>query len=173
MIQAPVVPSVRPVTALAVLLIYGGLFVIIRGFKPTIEPDERKTALAIGGTWAVTVFIGNYLLYRAGLMSFLPWVDNFMHTFLWIGGCLTVLYLGVRDDQPMIAQCIMFATFSLIVKYAERLLFGSWELDHFFHVFHGNVAYILGWSLADGLYPPITFYGLRLVERRVSGLIVT
>jgi len=68
-------------------------------------------------------------------------------------------------------QFIVFATFSLIVKYAERLLLGSWELDHFFHVFHGNFAYILGWSLADGLYPPLTFYGLRLLGRRVPGLI--
>ena len=82
------------------------------------------------------------------------------------------LELAVREDQPMVIQCIAFATFSLIVKYAEQLLFGTWELDHFFHVFHGNVAYVLGWSLADALYPPITFYGLRLLGRWVPGLIV-
>ena len=120
----------------------------------------------------MSVFIGNYLLYRAGVMSFLPWLANFLHTFLWIGGCLSYLYLAVREDQPMVIQCIAFATFSLIVKYAEQLLFGTWELDHFFHVFHGNVAYVLGWSLADALYPPITFYGLRLLGRWVPGLIV-
>ena len=27
-------------------------------------------------------------------MSFLPWINNFMHTFLWIGMCLTWIYLG-------------------------------------------------------------------------------
>jgi len=77
-----------------------------------------------------------------------------------------VLYLGVGRTQPMWAQFVMFATLSLVVKVAERILFGTWELDHFFHVFHGNVAYVLGWSLADGLYPPITYYGLKLVGRR-------
>ena len=65
----------------------------------------------------------------------------------------------------------MFATFSLIVKYAEQLLFGTWEHGHFFHVLRGNFAYVVGWSLADGLYPPLTFYGLRLISRWVPGLI--
>jgi hypothetical protein len=165
-------PNITPIRVLAVLAVYAALFVIIRLLKPSIEPAERKTFFTIGGIWAVAVFVANYLLYRAGVMSFLPWVNNFMHTFLWIGVCLSVLYLGVREDQPMPVQFVVFATFSLIVKYAERLLFGTWELDHFFYVFHGNFAYVLGWSLADGLYPPLTFYGLRLLGRRVSGLIV-
>jgi hypothetical protein len=164
--------AITPVRVLGLLAFYAALFVIIRLLKSSIEPAERKTFFTIGGAWAVAVFIANYLLYRAGLMSFLPWVNNFMHTFLWIGVCLSVLYLGVREDQSMAVQFIVFATFSLIVKYAERLLLGSWELDHFFHVFHGNFAYILGWSLADGLYPPLTFYGLRLLGRRLPGLIV-
>jgi hypothetical protein len=164
--------TITPVRVLGLLTLYAALFVIIRLLKPSIEPAERKTFFAVGGVWAVAVFIANYLLYRAGLMSFLPWVNNFTHTFLWIGVCLSFLYLGVREDQPMAVQFIVFATFSLIVKYAERLLLGSWQLDHFFHVFHSNFAYILGWSLADGLYPPLTFYGLRLLGRRVPGLIV-
>ena len=36
-------------------------------------------------------------------MSFLPWLTNFMHTFVWIGVCLSYLYLGVgehREDAP-------------------------------------------------------------------------
>lgn len=164
--------TVTPLTVASLLAVYAGLFVVIRALKPRIEPDERKTAYVIGGVWAVAVFMANYLLYRAGVMSFLPWVNNFMHTFLWIGVCLTFLYLGVRERQSMVAQFVMFATLSLVVKYAEHLLFGTWDLGHFFHVFHGNAAYILGWSLADGLYPPLTFYGLRLLERHVSGLMV-
>lgn len=159
-------------TVLGVLAFYAALFVIIRTYKPRIEPSEKRTFLTIAALWAATVFIANYLLYRAGLMSFLPWVNNFMHTFLWIGICLSFLYLGVRGSQPMLVQFVMFATFSLIVKYAEQLLFGTWDHGHFFHVFRGNFAYVLGWSLADGLYPPLTLYGLRLLAKWIPGLIV-
>ena len=38
-------------------------------------------------------------------------------------------------------------------------------------LFKGNFAYILGWSLADGLYPILTLYGLRLLAPRVPGLV--
>jgi hypothetical protein len=164
--------TVTVTTLLALLAFYAALFVIIRTFKSGIEQDERRTFLAIATLWAVSVFIANYLLYRAGLMSFLPWVNNFMHTFLWIGVCLSVLYLGVRQREGMVTQFVIFATFSLIVKYAEHLLFGTWDHGHFFHVFKGNFAYILGWSLADGLYPPLTLYGLRLLGKWIPGLIV-
>jgi ABC-type transport system involved in cytochrome c biogenesis permease subunit len=156
---------------LPLILFYMALFIVIRTHKPWVERRERRTFLVIGGTWAVTVFIANYLLYRAGLMSYLPWLNNFLHTFAWIGVCLTFLYLGLRESQPMIVQFIAFATFSLIVKYAEHLLLGTWEHDHFFHAFRGNTAYILGWSLADGLYPPLTLYGLRILAKRIPGLI--
>jgi len=30
---------------------------------------------------------------------------------------------------------------------------------------------VLGWSLADGLYPVLTKYGLRLLARFVPGLV--
>lgn len=156
--------TVTPIRIAALLLFYGGLLTVIRAIKPSIEPQERRPALLIGTAWAVSVFVANYLLFRAGVMSFLPWVNNFMHTFLWIGGCLTLLYLGVRT-RPMAAQFVIFATFSLVVKVVEQQLFGTWELDHFFHVFHGNAAYVLGWSLADGLYPPLTYHGLALLGR--------
>jgi hypothetical protein len=162
--------DVTPLRVLAVLLFYAALFTIIRVIKPRIEPDERRTAVAIGLAWAIPVFIANYLLYKAGLMSYLPWITNFMHTFIWIGICLTFLYLGVRSTQPMLTQFILFATFSLIVKYAEQIVFGTWDLDHFFHIFDGNGAYVLGWSLADGTYPILTLYGLRLASRWISGL---
>jgi hypothetical protein len=165
--------TVTPDRVLALLLLYAALFVVIRTHEPRIPASERKTALVIGGAWAVSTFVANYLLYRAGLMSFLPWLNNVLHTFVWIGVCLTFLYLGVRARQPLWVQIVMFATFSLVVKYAEQLLFGTWDHPHFFHVFEGNVAYVLGWSLADGLYPPITLYGLRLMARFVSGLVVT
>jgi hypothetical protein len=165
--------EVTPVRVLALLLFYAALFVVIRTTKKQIEPVERKTFLVIGLVWAVTVFVANYLLYKVDLVSFLSWVTNFAHSFVWIGFCLSWLYLGVRDTESLVTQCVIFATFSLIVKYAEQLLFGTWDLDHFFHVFHGNTAYVLGWSLADGLYPIITLYGLRLAARWIPGLVLT
>jgi hypothetical protein len=164
--------TVTPIRILALLLFYAALFVIIWTYKRSIDPDERKTFFTIAILWAVSVFIANYLLYKIGVMSFLPWINNFMHTFIWIGICLSFLYLGIREDYSMLVQFIIFATFSLIVKYAEQLLFGTWEHSHFFYIFQGNVAYVLGWSLADGLYPILTYYGLRLIARWVSGLIV-
>ena len=156
-----------------ILAFYAALLMVIRVIKPRIEPFERRTAVAIGIGWAVPVFIANYLLYKAGLMSYLPWVTNVMHSFLWIGICLTCLYLGVRENQPIAVQVLLFATFSLIVKYAEQLAFGTWDLDHFLHVFDGNFAYVLGWSLADGTYPVITLLALRLAAARIPRLAVT
>jgi len=121
--------------------------------------------------WAVCVFPANYLLYKAGAMSFLPWVNNFMHSFLWIGFCLSWLYLGVRENQPIVLQIVLFTTFSLIVKYAEQKLFGTWDHDNFFGI-QGNGAYVMGWSLADGTYPVLTLFGLRLAARYIPGLAV-
>jgi hypothetical protein len=161
-----------PLRIAGVLLFYSALFVIIHMYRDRIDRSETKTFLVIGGAWAVVVFLGNYLLYRAGLMSFLPWTNNFLHTFIWIGFCLTWLYLGVREGHALLVQCIAFATFSLVVKYAEQMAFGTWDYGHFFHVFRGNFAYVLGWSLADGLYPPLTLVGLRILGRWVPGLIV-
>ncbi len=157
--------TVTPMRIAAVLAFYAGLLTIILSIEPAIAPEERRPAMLIGGLWAFSVFIGNYLFFRAGVMSFLPWVANFMHTFFWIGGCLTPLYLGVRRTRSMPAQMVIFATVSLAVKVVEQRVFGTWDLDHFFHVFQGNTAYVLGWSLADGLYPPITYYGLLLLRR--------
>jgi hypothetical protein len=163
--------EVTPLRVLAMLLFYAALLTIVRVIKPGIEPEERRTAVAIGLTWAVPVFVANYLLHKADLMSFLPWVTNFMHTFLWIGIVLTFLYLGVRSNQSMLTQIVLFTTFSLIVKYAEQIVFGTWDQDNFFHVIDGNGAYILGWSLADGMYPVLTLYGLRIASRWIPGLI--
>lgn len=159
---------------LGVLAFYAGCFVVIRIARKRIDPVERRTFLAIGGVWAVSVFVANYLLYKAGVMSFLPWVNNFMHTFIWIGFCLTWLYLGVRETEKLWVQCVIFGFFSLIVKYAEQKLFGTWEHDHFFfHSLHGNGVYVLGWSLADATYPVLTLVVLRAVAKRIPGLIPT
>jgi len=165
---------ITPLRVLGVLGFYALIFVVVRISKKRVDPIEKKTFLYIGAVWAISVFIANYLLYLAGAMSFLPWVNNFMHTFIWIGFCLTWFYLGVRETEPIWAQCAMFGFFSLIVKYAEQRLFGTWDMDHFFFSWlHGNGAYIGGWSLADATYPILTLFTLRIVARRVPGLIAT
>jgi hypothetical protein len=169
---APDHQMISPGRVLAVLLFYAAIFVIVRRYKRRIEPEERRTFLAIGLVWAVTVFIANYLLYLAGAMSFLPWVNNFLHTFVWIGFCLTWLYLGIREDEPLVLQCVVYAFFSLVVKYWEQLVFGTWEHQSFFGI-DGNTGYVLGWSLADGTYPVLTLIGLRLAATRIARLIPT
>jgi hypothetical protein len=165
------VHTITPLRVLGVLAFYAAMFLVIRLSRERIEPFERRTFVAVGLVWAVPVFIANYLLYKAGVMSFLPWVNNFMHSFLWIGFCLSWLYLGVREQQPMVLQIVLFTTFSLIVKYAEQKLLGTWDLDNFFGI-DGNGAYVMGWSLADGTYPVLTLFGLRLAARYIPGLAV-
>ncbi|MDO8189232.1 hypothetical protein Q5424_23430 [Conexibacter sp. JD483] len=156
----------------ALLVFYGALFVMVRALgTKTIEPRERRTFVAIGLVWGPSVFLANWLLYKAGAMSFLPWVNNALHTLLWIGFILTWLYLGVRERESLLVQCVLFATFSLIVKYAEQLLFGTWEHGSFFGI-GDNGAYVLGWSLADGTYPLLTLFGLRFASRWIRGLVV-
>jgi hypothetical protein len=171
--------DITPLRVLAVLGVYAlmvGVYVVllprIWRIKPRIERVDLPTAGAIAVVWAVSVFVANYLLYRAGAMSFLPWVNNFLHTFIWIGICLTFVYLGVREVAPMWAQFLIFFAFSFAVKYAEQWLFGTWEHDNFFGI-PSNFAYVLGWSLADGTYPVLTRFVLRHVARGVPGLVPT
>jgi hypothetical protein len=165
--------TVTPVGVFAILVFYAALLVIFRMFRSQVPPIERKTFIVIGGVWGVSVFVANYLLFRAGVMSYMPWLTNGLHTFVWIGICLATLYLAVRTNYSMATQFVLFATLSLIVKYAEQRVFGTWDLDHFFHVVKGNWAYVLGWSLADGLYPMLTRYGLRLAARGIPGIVTT
>jgi hypothetical protein len=166
------VHHITALRVLGVLAFYAAMFVVIRLSRERIEPWETRTFAAIAVVWALPVFIANYLLHLAGVMSFLPWVNNFMHSVLWIGLCLTWLYLGVRETQPLALQIVLFTTFSLVVKYAEQKLFGTWDMGDFFGVLHGNGWYVMGWSLADGTYPVLTLLGVRLAARRIPALAV-
>ena len=152
-----------------VLVVYAALFIVMRYANERVELNFRKTFWILFAGWGVGVFFGNYLFYRLGVMSFLPWLNNFFHTFIWIGLCLSFLYAGAYR-RPLLEQMALFAIFSFIVKWAERTILGPWELDHFFFI-PGNVAYIAGWSLMDGLYPIISAFGLRLLSKFVRGVI--
>ena len=152
-----------------VLGVYAALFLLMKHAQPTVELNFRRTYWILYFGWSVSVFAGNYLFFKLGIMSFLPWLNNFAHTFIWIGLCLGFLYAGAYR-KPLWEQFALFAIFSFIVKWAEHEILGTWELDHFFFV-QGNLAYIVGWSLLDGLYPVISAIGLRIISKYVRGVI--
>jgi len=155
---------------LIVLFVYATLFVLMRYAHPVVELNFRTTFRVLCVGWGFGVFVGNYLFYQLGIMSFLPWVNNALHTFVWIGLCLGFLYAGCHT-HPMLEQFALFFIFSLFVKVTERTVLGTWEMNHFFFI-HGNLAYLLGWSLLDGLYPLIASAGLKVVARYVEGVVV-
>lgn len=69
-------------------------------------------------------------------------------------------------------RCVAFAAFSPVVKVVEQEIFGTWDHGRIFHVFQGSAAHVIGWSLADGLVPLATFFGLRVPGRWIPGLVV-
>jgi hypothetical protein len=153
-----------------VLAFYGALFLVLRHANRRVELSFRHTFWILFWGWGVGTFLGNYAFYRLGIMSFLPWLNNALHTFVWIGLCLGFLYAGAYR-RPLWEQFALFAIFSFLVKVAENRLLGTWELDHFFFI-PGNAAYLLGWSLMDGLYPLLSMAGLSLVARFSRGVVV-
>ncbi|MEO8450055.1 MAG: hypothetical protein ABI647_09710 [Gemmatimonadota bacterium] len=162
-----------PTKILLLLLFYAGLFLIISLHGLKLTSTEKKTFIFLWISGFIVAMVANYLLYRAGVMSFLPWINNFLHTFFWIGIGFPYLYLGIRGRRSVLAQYIMFVVFSLIVKYAEQRLFGTWEFPHFFFVLKDNFFYILGWSTVDGLYPVLIPAGLRLAGKFIPGLVLS
>ena len=159
-----------PLDYVLLLVVYGALFLVMRYTNPTVDAPFRRTYWTLFWGWAIGVFIANYLLYLAGFMSFLPWLNNAFHTFVWIGLCLGFMYAEAHR-RTFLEQFALFAIFSFIVKWAEHSLLGTWEHGHFFGI-TGNTAYIIGWSLMDGLYPVVSAVGLRLVSGFIGGLVI-
>lgn len=153
---------------LLLLLFYGAMFLLIRHGVRGVELNFRKNYLVLFLGWGLGVFVGNYIFYLIGIMSFLPWLNNAFHTLIWIGLALGYLYAGVYR-RPLFEQISLFIVFSFLVKMAEYLLLGTWEHDNFFGI-DGNAAYIVGWSIMDGLYPLISMAGLKFVGRFVDGV---
>ena len=153
-----------------VLIIYVLMFFLMRYGNNRVELNFRKSRMVLAVGWAVGVFFGNYLFYKIGIMSFLPWVNNAIHTFVWIGFCLSFLYAGCYK-RPVWEQCLLFSIFSFLIKYAERELLNTWEQDNFLGI-KANLAYIAGWSIMDGLYPFISKYSLKFISRFMPGILV-
>ena len=152
------------------LLFYAAMGAVMSLHGRRLTADERKTFLLLWGAGFSLALVSNYLLYRVGLMTFLPWINNFLHSFLWIGLGFPYLYFGTRGRSPVVVFTV-FAVLSLIVKDAEQHLFGTWDGRSFLGVIPGNFGYILGWSLVDGCLPFVMALGLRLLGRFVPGLV--
>ncbi len=155
---------------LGVIVIYTLLFVCIRAPWPTIELNWRVNFRVLAICWFIMMFTGNYLFYLLGVMSFLPWFNNLLHTSLWIGIVLTWLYHGVHKHS-LIEQFILFAGYSFIVKMAESMMLGSWMKESFYF-FHGRYAYLIAMSIVDGFYPLISIFVLRIAKKFVRGVVI-
>lgn len=153
-----------------VLLTYVGLFVLVWQIQQRLPSEYQRTFVVLLLTLGTFAFVANYVLFLLGIMSFLPWLNNFIHTFLWIGIVLSFLYLSIYQ-RPLWQQIAAFAVLSFVVKTVEHQVLGTWEMDSFFGI-QWHTAYMLGWSLFDGLIPVAVRYGLRLASRYVDGLLV-
>ena len=149
-----------------VLLVYALMFLLIRHPRPKLELNYKANYIFLVGLWAFLMFTGNYLFYRLGVMSFLPWANNFIHSFLWVGVCLGWLYYCTHE-RPLLEQFIFFAFTSFIVKMAENMLLGTWNLDSYFGI-NNKYAYIIAMSIVDGFYPIISLWVLNALAKRSS-----
>jgi hypothetical protein len=148
---------------LLVLIVYALMFLLIRYPKPVIELNYRGTFKFLAALWIFLMFTGNYLFFRLGLMSFLPWLNNFIHSFLWIGVCLTWLYYCTHE-RPSWEQFIHFSFTSFIIKMTEHLVLGSWSRDSYAGIDH-PLAYLIAMSLVDGFYPLISKFVLAWASK--------
>ncbi|MEO6722777.1 MAG: hypothetical protein ABIN67_20585 [Ferruginibacter sp.] len=144
---------------LVVLFIYLLMFLFIRYPKPVVELNYRRNFYFLAIVWALLMFSGNYLFYRLGVMSFLPWLNNFIHCSLWIGICLTWLYYA-SNHRPVWELFIHFSFTSFIIKMAENKILGTWNMDSFLGI-NSPYAYIIAMSLVDGFYPIISKWLLK------------
>lgn len=152
---------------LLILLTYGGLFIAV---SPRMDASFRRSFWVLFVVWGFGIFIGNYVFYLLGIMSFLHWPNNFIHSFIWIGICLGFMYAS-SYKQPLWKQLVTFAIFSFVVKVTENRVLGTWDLNHFFFI-PSNIAYIIGWSLFDALYPIGSAITLMIASRFIQGLVV-
>lgn len=158
------------VSYIFMLLVYGGLVVAMRQAATRIEPEFKRTFWVLYVVWAIGVFVSNYLFFRIGIMSFLPWLDNFLHSFVWIGLGLGFLY-AISYKRPMWQQLVLCGVYSLAVKMTENKVLGTWDFSHFFFI-DGNLAYVIGWSVVDAFFPIASIVVLWIASRFITGLIV-
>lgn len=149
---------------LLVLLIYALMFLFIRYPRPSLELNYKVNYFFLVGLWAFLMFTGNYLFYRLGVMSFLPWLNNFLHSVVWVGFCLGWLYYCTHE-RPLWEQFLFFAFTSFVVKMAENMLLGTWNMDRYFGI-NNKYAYIIAMSVVDGFYPVLSRWILKALGKK-------
>ncbi len=147
-----------------VLLIYALMYLLIRFSKPTLELNYKANFIFLFALWAFLMFTGNYLFYRLGVMAFLPWFNNLLHSGIWVGFCLGWLYYCTHE-RPMWEQFVLFAFTSFIIKMAENALLGTWHMESYFGI-NNRYAYLIAMSVVDGFYPVISNWIIKALARR-------
>ena len=147
-----------------VLLIYALMFLLIRYPKPKLELNYKANYFFLVALWAFLMFTGNYLFYRLGVMAFLPWMNNLIHSCLWVGFCLGWLYYTTYE-RPLWEQFILFAFTSFIVKITENWLLGGWSMDSYLGI-QSPYAYIIAMSIVDGFYPIISRWVINWLGKK-------
>lgn len=151
-----------------VLVVYGMMLLLMKYGNGKIELSFRKNFQILFIFWSFAMFGGNYLFFLSGIMSFLPWLNNLIHSFVWVGLCLGFLYAGTyRMDWYM--QFALFAIFSFIVKVFENLILGTWGYDNYLGI-ESRYSYIIVMSIADGFYPLISNLLLRFISKFYTGI---
>jgi hypothetical protein len=149
---------------LSVIGIYVLVFLLIFYAKRTIELNFRKSFMALYLVWSVAMFTGNYFGYLGGVMSFLPWLNNFIHSFGWVGFALAWLYM-TSAHLPWHYRFYLSAMFSFLIKFSENMILGSWSFDPYFF-FEGKYAYLIIMSIVDGFYPLLSDWILKFLNKK-------
>ena len=147
-----------------VLLIYGLMYLLIRYPKPKLELNYTANYIFLVVLWAFLMFTGNYLFYRLSVMAFLPWLNNLLHSVIWVGACLGWLYYTTYE-RPLWEQFVLFAFTSFIIKMAEYAILGTWNKDSYLGI-QSPYAYIIVMSLVDGFYPIISRWVIRWMGKK-------
>ncbi|WP_121354674.1 hypothetical protein [Flavisolibacter nicotianae] len=147
-----------------VVLLYGLMFLLIRYPRPHLELNYRTNYFFLVILWAFLMFTGNYLFYRLGVMTFLPWLNNLLHSCVWVGLCLGWLYYCAHE-RPLWEQFILFAFTSFLVKMAEHAVLGSWARDSYLGI-RNPYAYLVVMSIVDGFYPIISQWIIQALGRK-------
>jgi hypothetical protein len=153
---------------LLVLFIYLLVFLLVWYPKRTVELNSRSSFLVLYLFWSVAMFAGNYIGYLLGFMAFLPWLDNFMHSFLWVGFALAWLYFS-STGLPWYYRFFLAGMFSFLIKFSENFILGTWAFDPYFF-FTGKYAYIIIMALVDGFYPLASDILLRQLNKRFTSI---
>lgn len=147
-----------------VLLIYGLMFLLIRYPKPKLELNYQANYVFLVLLWAFLMFTGNYLFYRLGVMAFLPWLNNLLHSCVWVGLCLGWLYYCTHE-RPMWEQFVLFSFTSFIIKMTENMVLGAWAMESYFGI-KNPYAYLVAMSIVDGFYPIISNWIIKALGKK-------